>query len=159
MSPPPSTGLLLSPFPLEGVVTIKQSRTEDFTETAAQQQLQMKSFLQIIVNCPRKRSFMQYYTLNILYAKFIVLAMKQSAELFSGLLSPMNIKLEGELESMERIDLKSDSTILLFPATTEKRLEEEQKSYSESPIFFACAFFCLQRFRKPVIFFVVKRLS
>ena len=45
----------------------------------------------------------------------------------------MYVKIDGELKSIKRIELKSDSTTILIHTITEEGLEEEYKCYSDSP--------------------------
>ena len=48
----------------------------------------------------------------------------------------MYVKIDGELKSIKRIELKSDSTTILIHTITEEGLEEEYKCYSDSPNYY-----------------------
>ena len=45
----------------------------------------------------------------------------------------MYVKIDGELKSIKRIELKSDATTFLIHTTTEEGKEEEYKCHSDSP--------------------------
>ena len=45
----------------------------------------------------------------------------------------MYVKIDGELKSMKRIELKSDATTILIHTITDEGLEEEYKCFSNSP--------------------------
>ena len=48
----------------------------------------------------------------------------------------MYVKIDGELKSIKRIELKSDATTILIHTITEEGLEEEYKCFSDSPNFY-----------------------
>ena len=48
----------------------------------------------------------------------------------------MYVKIDGELKSIKRIELKSDSTTILIHTITEEGLEEEYKCNSDSPNYY-----------------------
>ena len=48
----------------------------------------------------------------------------------------MYVKIDGELKSIKRIELKSDSTTILIHTITEEGLEEEYKCYFDSPNYY-----------------------
>ena len=48
----------------------------------------------------------------------------------------MYVKIDGELKSMKRIELKSDSTTILIHTITDEGLEEEYKCTSDSPKYY-----------------------
>ena len=48
----------------------------------------------------------------------------------------MYVKIDGELKSIKRIELKSDATTILIHTITEKGLEEEYKCFSDSPNYY-----------------------
>ena len=48
----------------------------------------------------------------------------------------MYVKIDRELESIKRIELKSDSTTILIHTITDEGLEEEDKSTSDSPNYY-----------------------
>ena len=48
----------------------------------------------------------------------------------------MYVKIDGELKSIKRIELKSDSTTILIHTITEEGLEEEYKCTSDSPNYY-----------------------
>ena len=45
----------------------------------------------------------------------------------------MYVKIDGELKSIKRIELKSDATTIVLHTVTEEGQEEEYKCYSDSP--------------------------
>ena len=45
----------------------------------------------------------------------------------------MYVKIDGELKSIKRIELKSDATTILINTVTDEGLEEEYKCTSDSP--------------------------
>ena len=48
----------------------------------------------------------------------------------------MYVKIDGELKSIRRIELKSDSTTILIHTITDEGLEEEYKCHSDSPNYY-----------------------
>ena len=48
----------------------------------------------------------------------------------------MYVKIDGELKSIKRIELKSDSTTILIHTITDEGLEEEYKCFSDSPNYY-----------------------
>ena len=48
----------------------------------------------------------------------------------------MYVKIDGELKSIKRIELKSDSTTILIHTITDEGLEEEYKCTSDSPNYY-----------------------
>ena len=57
--------------------------------------------------------------------------MKKLKITFSDLLWPMYVKIDGELKSIKRIELKSDATTILIHTITDVGLEEEYKCFSD----------------------------
>ena len=48
----------------------------------------------------------------------------------------MYVKIDGELKSIKRIDLKSDATTILIHTITDEGLEEEYKCFSDSSYYY-----------------------
>ena len=48
----------------------------------------------------------------------------------------MYVKIDGELKKVKRIEIKSDATTIVIHTKTETGLEEECKSYSDSPNYY-----------------------
>ena len=48
----------------------------------------------------------------------------------------MYVKIDGELKSVKRIELKSDSTTIFIHTITDEDLEEEYKCTSDSPNYY-----------------------
>ena len=48
----------------------------------------------------------------------------------------MYVKIDGELKSLKRIELKSDATTILIYTITDEGLEEEYKCHSNSPNYY-----------------------
>ena len=48
----------------------------------------------------------------------------------------MYVKIDGELRSIKRIELKSDATTILFHTITDEGLEEEYKCHCDSPNYY-----------------------
>ena len=65
-----------------------------------------------------------------------IVAMKYLKIAFSDLLWPMYVKIDGELKSIKRIELKSNATTILIHTITDEGLEEEYKCFSDSPNYY-----------------------
>ena len=48
----------------------------------------------------------------------------------------MYVKIDGELKSIKRIELKSDASTILIHTVTDEGLEEEYKCFSDSPNYY-----------------------
>ena len=55
---------------------------------------------------------------------------------FSDCYDLMNVKTDGDLKKVKRIEIKSDSKTILMHTETETGLQEEYKCYSDSPNYY-----------------------